>query len=136
VKREAVNFSESVAMTAMLHPKALPEVLGEAVSPGIRAVALINRAGLQLGSAGDAQSAGTISAIASSLWQSHEASDEAGALGCLMVECEEGRLVVKAVGGTYMLACCADTTVGFGLLKAKADALHAHLSPSLSQIRV
>ena len=71
--------------------------------------------------------------IASSLWQSHESSDEAGALGCLMVECEEGRLVVKAVSG-YMLACCADPSVGFGLLKAKVEALHTHLEPSLSQI--
>lgn len=119
--------------TAMLHPKVLPDVLGEACGPGVKCITLINRAGLQLGSAGDAQSAATISAIASSLWQSHEGSDEAGALGCLMVECEEGRLVVKAVGG-YVLACCADPSVGFGLLKAKMEALHTHLQPSLSQI--
>ena len=118
---------------SMLHPEALPEVLSEALSPGIRAVALINRSGMQLGSAGEARSIAAMSAIATSLWQQHERSEGTGTLGCLIIECEEGRLVIKAVGG-FILTLCADNAVGFGLLKAKAEALHRFLLPPLSQL--
>lgn len=44
----------------MLQPKALPEVLGEMLAPGMRAVTLMNRSGLQLGSAGDESTATVI----------------------------------------------------------------------------
>eukprot|EP00962_Isochrysis_galbana_P012574 scaffold3558_cov127-Isochrysis_galbana.AAC.4 len=96
-------FGEGSGMS-LLDPKALPEVLGEAVSPGVRVVTLLNRrfgsprqglpvvttacvtpplflcSGLQLGSAGNNAAAATIAAIASKVWQSHEKVDDAGAL--------------------------------------------------------
>ena len=59
--------------------------------------------------------------------------DGQGVLGCLLLECEQGRLAVKAVG-SFILACCGDTTVPFGLLKAKVIALHEHLLPSLASM--
>ena len=83
--------------------------------------------------AGETSSAASIAAIVSSLWQSHEKCDGHGMLGCLLLECERGRLAIKAVG-SFILACCSDSTVPFGLLKAKVLALHNYLLPSLSQI--
>ena len=117
----------------LLSPKALPAVLGEAISPGVRAVTLINRSGLLIGCAGDTESSSALGAIVSNLWQSHEKCEGLGSLGCLLLECEHGRLAVCAVG-TFILACCADESVPFGLLRAKIKALHAFLQPDLSQI--
>jgi hypothetical protein len=116
---------------ALLSPAALPKVLGEALLPGVRVVSLMNRSGLLLGCAGDAQAAPAISAIVSSLWQNFEKCD--GSLGCLLLECERGRLAVKAVG-SFVLAICGDSTVPFGLLKAKVVALTSYLLPQISQL--
>ena len=116
---------------ALLSPAALPKVLGEALLPVVRVVSLMNRSGLLLGCAGDAQAAPAISAIVSSLWQNFEKCD--GSLGCLLLECERGRLAVKAVG-SFVLAICGDSTVPFGLLKAKVVALTSYLLPQLSQL--
>ena len=115
----------------LLSPKTLPLVLGESLTPGVRVVSLINRSGLLIACAGDA--AVSISAIVSSLWQSHEKCDGQGVLGCLLLECEAGRLAIKAVG-SFILACCSDETVPFGMLKAKVVALHDYLLPSLSSM--
>ena len=43
--------------TVLLAPAALPKVLGEAMVPGVKVVALLNRSGLLLGCSGDATSA-------------------------------------------------------------------------------
>ena len=119
--------------TVLLAPAALPKVLGEAMVPGVKVVALLNRSGLLLGCSGDATSAASIAAIASALWLGHEKSDGHGNLACLLLECERGRLAIKAVG-SFILACCSDSTVPFGLLKAKVLALHNHLREPLSQL--
>ena len=109
-------------------------MLAEAIAPGMKVVVLINRSGLLVGSAGDAGSASSISAIVSTLWQCHEKCEGQGSLGCMLLECEQGRLSIMAVG-SFILACCSDATIPFGLLKAKATALHGFLQPSLQQIQ-
>ena len=126
-------MQDNVVEANLLAPKSLPPVLGEALAPGVRVVVLINRSGLLIGCAGDASSAPSISAIVSCLWQTHEKCDGHGALGCLLLECEHGRVAVKPVG-SFILACCSEASVPFGLLKAKIVALHDYLLPSLSQI--
>ena len=89
---------------ALLDPRALPEVLGEVVTPGVRVATLLNRrcrthhrplartplthrqhpalslrrSGLQLGSAGDGADGATIAAISSKVWQSHDKGEDAG----------------------------------------------------------
>ena len=101
------------ATVALLSPASLPKVLGEALLPGVRVVALLNRSGLLLGCAGDASTASSLAAIVSMLWLGHEKCDGLGNMGCLLVECEHGRLAVKAVG-SFILACCSDSTVVCG----------------------
>ena len=125
------HMSDTVVQ--LLSPRSLPAVLGEVLTPGIRVVALINRSGMLIGCAGEVTYASPVSAIVSSLWQSHEKSDGQGGLDCFLLECEQGRLAVKAVA-SFILACCSDSTVPFGLLKAKVVALHDYLLPSLAQI--
>ena len=117
----------------LLNLKSLPALLGETLGPGVRVVALINSSGLLISCAGDASSAPAIGAIVLCLWQLHEKCDGHGDLGCLLLQCEQGRLAVKPVG-SFILACCSDTTVPFGLLKAKVASLHDFLLPSLSQM--
>ena len=118
---------------SLLSPASLPKVLGEAMLPGVRVVALLNRSGLLLGCAGDTASASSIAAICSSLWLSHEKCDSHGSLGCLLLECERGRLAIKAVG-SFIIACCSDATVDFGMLRAKVLALHNYLTGPLTQL--
>ena len=118
---------------AVLLARAIPDVLEESMAPGFVAITLVNRSGLLLGCAGDSNRVGAIGAIVSNMWQCHEKCDGAGALGCLLVEYEEGRLAVQAVG-SFVLACCADSSVQFGLLKAKAAALHEVLHQPMSQL--
>ena len=131
VELHEAAMSASADGISLLSPAALPKVLGEALLPGVLVVSLLNRSGLLLGCAGDAQAAPAISAIVSNLWQNFEKCDST--LGCLLLECEHGRLAIKAVG-SFIIACCSDTTVPFGMLKAKVLALHAFLLPALSQI--
>ena len=128
-----MSATGSAPKATLLAPASLPKVLGEALVPGVSVVCLLNRSGLLLGCAGDAEIAPPLSAICSSLWQSHEKCDGHGALNCLLLECGDGRLAIKAVG-SFILACSSDLTVPFGLLKAKVLALHNFLLPSLSQI--
>lgn len=118
---------------SVLLAKALPDLLQEAVVPGVSVVTLVNRSGLLLGSAGDASRAPAVGAIVSNLWQCHEKCEGAGGLGCLLVECEEGRLVVQAVGN-FVLACCSDASVPFGMLKDQTTALYDVLQPQISQL--
>lgn len=101
------------ATVALLSPASLPKVLGEALVPGVKTVALLNRSGLLLGCAGDASTASSLAAIVSTLWQGHEKCEGFGNLGCLLLECEHGRLAVKAVG-SFIIACCSDETVVCG----------------------
>eukprot|EP00322_Chrysochromulina_rotalis_P015687 CAMPEP_0115855218 /NCGR_PEP_ID=MMETSP0287-20121206/14429_1 /TAXON_ID=412157 /ORGANISM="Chrysochromulina rotalis, Strain UIO044" /LENGTH=229 /DNA_ID=CAMNT_0003309365 /DNA_START=32 /DNA_END=719 /DNA_ORIENTATION=- len=112
----------------LIAPASLQLTLGEAMTPGVRVITLINRSGMLISCVGEP--AASISAIVSSLWQSHEKCEGQGGLGCLLLECEYGRLAIKAVG-SFILACCSDATVPFGLLKAKVAALHDFLLPSL-----
>ena len=126
-------FSMAQQPSHQLSPKALPYVLVEAVTPGVRVVALINRSGLLISSAGDAARASAVGAIVVALWHSHEKCEGSGALECLLLECDQGRLAVMGVGN-FILACCSDNSIPFGLLKAKAAALHDFLQPSLSTI--
>ena len=125
-----MTTAASESAVHLLSPKNLPLVLGDVVSPGIKVVTLINRSGMLIGCAGDMASAAPVSAIVSNLWQSHEKCEGQGSLNCLLLECEEGRLAIKAVG-SFILACCSDTSIEFGLLKAKVTSLHDHLLPSL-----
>ncbi|KAL1496313.1 hypothetical protein AB1Y20_016271 [Prymnesium parvum] len=118
---------------AVLLARALPELLAEGLLPGFHTVALSNRSGLLLSCAGDAARAATVGAIVANVWQCHEKCEGAGPLGCVLVECEEGRVAMLPVG-SFVLSCCADSSVPFGLLKAKAAALHERLQPPLSQL--
>ena len=117
----------------MLNPKAIPEVLGEVVTGGVRTAALVNRSGMLLGCAGDTTDATLAGAIGANLWQCHERSEGAGALECMLMECDDGRVAIKAVG-SYIIICCTDTSVPFGQLKAKTLALHDFLQGPLSQV--
>ena len=123
----------AAATPALLNPADLPKALGEALLPGVRAVVLLNRCGLLLGSAGDAGTAPSLAAICSALWLSHEKCDGHGNLGCLLLECERGRIAIKAAG-SFILALCSDATVPFGMLKAKVQALQTFLQVPLTQL--
>mmetsp|Transcript_5533 Transcript_5533/g.16997 ORF Transcript_5533/g.16997 Transcript_5533/m.16997 type:complete len:104 (-) Transcript_5533:61-372(-) len=92
-----------------------------------------SRSGLQVGAAGNTATAATIAAIACKVWQSHEKVEDSGPLGCLLIECSEGRLAVKSVA-SFLVACCADTAVPFGALKKKVENLHASLQWPLQHI--
>ena len=115
----------------MIHPTALPEALSEAVSPGVRLAALLTRSGMPIGIAGsESERAATqITAIVSTLYHAHEktpADANCGPLATLVIDCAEGRLAIKRVA-SFIICVAADTSVPFGLLKNKVEALHDFL---------
>lgn len=84
-----------------------------------------------------AQEAIKIGAIACSVWRLHslpaDKFAEAGALKCLVVDLEQGRLVITPTTD-HLVVCRAAADTPLGLVKAKAHAVARHLQQPLSQV--
>lgn len=78
-----------------------------------------------------------IGAIACNVWRAHsmpaDKFAEAGTLRCLVIDLEQGRLVV-APTTDHLVVCRAAADAPIGLVKAKAHAVARHLEQPLSQI--
>lgn len=84
-----------------------------------------------------AQDVVKIGAIACNVWRAHstpaEKFGEAGTLRCLVIDLEQGRLAV-APTTDHLVICRAAADTPIGLVKAKAQAVAAHLEHPLSRI--
>eukprot|EP00039_Didymoeca_costata_P019853 m.339177 g.339177 ORF g.339177 m.339177 type:complete len:128 (+) comp18694_c0_seq1:188-571(+) len=121
----------------MLRPKPLKEVLQQAVSGPVTKCLLLKQDGALLSFAGDShKEAQVTSAIASNLWNAYHANTgaiETGALGEILMDCEEGRMLITKVA-TVLLCLSADASAGFGMMRAKARALVAYLEEPLMKV--
>jgi len=105
----------------MLNSKILPQILKQVLSPGIQTSIIVTMGGDLLATSGGSANDKLIGAICVSIWSSyHKASSD---LNFIILECEEGRLVVSSVSPQFLVCVCGDTKVEFGILKAKAQAL-------------
>ncbi|PRP85961.1 hypothetical protein PROFUN_06083 [Planoprotostelium fungivorum] len=115
----------------MLRAKALPPILQQATSNGVKSSIIVTTTGELLASAGTDTNEKLVGAIAMNVWTTYHKTSED--VNCLLIECEEGRLGIRKVGD-FLVCVYGDSTVQFGILKAKVDSLNQYLDEPLQQL--
>ncbi|KAI8068661.1 hypothetical protein BC940DRAFT_255566 [Gongronella butleri] len=126
----------------MLKPKVISQVLRQATRNGIKATLMLTQEGSLLAYAVDNdKNAKIYSAISANVWSNYKKQMMVNSLlnggsECpqfILIECEEGAVYIKQIGN-MLLCLVSEKTVDLGILKAKADALSAHLEEPLLRV--
>eukprot|EP01117_Protostelium_nocturnum_P006314 TRINITY_DN2278_c0_g1_i1.p1 TRINITY_DN2278_c0_g1~~TRINITY_DN2278_c0_g1_i1.p1 ORF type:complete len:128 (-),score=43.24 TRINITY_DN2278_c0_g1_i1:174-536(-) len=112
----------------MLRAKALPSILQQAASNGVKSSIIVTSTGELLAAAGGDANEKLVGAIVLNVWSTYHKTSED--VNCLLIDCEEGRLGIRKVGD-FLVCVYGDQTVEIGILKAKVDSLHQYLDETL-----
>ena len=127
----------------MLRPRALAQVLSQAIGREVHNSLLLNQEGSLLAFSGQgdkAKDARVMAAIAANLWTTCErggagatAAFQEERLTSLLVDCEQGRLYICLVSD-LLLCLCGTAKVNPGLLQRKGERLAEYLREPLGKI--
>mmetsp|Transcript_17556 Transcript_17556/g.28843 ORF Transcript_17556/g.28843 Transcript_17556/m.28843 type:complete len:132 (+) Transcript_17556:885-1280(+) len=122
--------------TFLLSPRALPEILNQAISGGVKSAMLFDTKGFILANAGENTNETFTSAIVASIWNTYDTTardlPNASSLQSLVFDFETRRLIALPVGqGRFILCLLSDLKEPPGLLNAKARALKKAFDTSL-----
>ncbi|RVE63232.1 hypothetical protein OJAV_G00165490 [Oryzias javanicus] len=113
----------------MLRPKALTQVLSQANTNGVQSTLLLNNEGSLLGLTASTQTRELMCQARQSLLAYKANAHQFVST----IKTQEGRVAITHVAN-LLLCMYAKETVGFGMLKAKAEALVQYLEEPLTQV--
>lgn len=123
----------------MLRVAAIPKVLEQICTDGVRGSALVTVDGALLGSSGDMLPGideQVFGAVSSGVWQdfSDASTESSGALDMLLMMVDDGQLAVARAGPSFLVCAYAGRDCATGILRAKLKAISDHLGDRLGQL--
>jgi len=132
-----VEVKDEDAPVAFVNWANMTKVLDQVTTGGVKTSLLMHLDGSLLAVSGDSTIEKILAALVSNIWKGYEAAGQKSfgqeTINMILFDCQEGNVVVCAVS-RFLLCICADNTVHLGVLKAKLDAVSAHLSKPLSGV--
>uniref|UniRef100_A0A7S1TSR5 Roadblock/LAMTOR2 domain-containing protein n=1 Tax=Phaeomonas parva TaxID=124430 RepID=A0A7S1TSR5_9STRA len=123
----------------MLRVAAIPRILEQINTDGVKGSALVTMEGALLGYAGEMLpdvKAQVFGAVSSSMWDDFDeaGTNGTGELDMLFLSMDNGQLAIARAGPQFLVCAYAMKACGTGILRAKLKAISDYLADSLGAL--